>query len=202
MCGSSPLTRGKRGGLGEARQGLRLIPTHAGKTLRGQRGPRDPEAHPHSRGENIDIIDETPLPEGSSPLTRGKPGPHARRGRDRGLIPTHAGKTRAGSRSMSYPRAHPHSRGENTLQSRYAWRRAGSSPLTRGKPAGGAVIPGGARAHPHSRGENMMQVKGDNGITGSSPLTRGKRPPIFAPRSPPGLIPTHAGKTSVGRCRG
>ena len=95
---------------------VRLIPTHAGKTGWTWRGPPGPQAHPHSRGENIDIIDETPLPEGSSPLTRGKLTNHEKRIITKRLIPTHAGKTPRARLVGGRLRAHPHSRGENPVE--------------------------------------------------------------------------------------
>ena len=93
----------------------------------------------------------------------------------------------------------------------------GSSPLTRAKRrqaidqfdasglipahAGKTRSPNRPRrrggAHPRSRGENRGFVGGDQGRAGSSPLTRGK-PRLRRPRSRSnGLIPAHAGKTSV-----
>ena len=50
--GSSPLTRGKRVMEAWKEQAVRLIPAHAGKTLRGVGRDRDSRAHPRSRGEN------------------------------------------------------------------------------------------------------------------------------------------------------
>ena len=157
---------------------------------------------------------------GSSPLTRGKPGPLTRGGRGRGLIPAHAGKTGTGSPVLVFYRAHPRSRGENTCSSRVISRRVGSSPLTRGKPvklllrgAGHGLIPAHAGktasaspsawttwAHPRSRGENSDTFCGRGPGLGSSPLTRGK--PVVRPRcrGVAGLIPAHAGKTiATGR---
>ena len=92
--GSSPLTRGKRpeGPLGEAGGGL--IPAHAGKTCRSLRERGGGRAHPRSRGENTYQRWGTPRCPGSSPLTRGKLQGPLRRGRQGGLIPAHAGKTR------------------------------------------------------------------------------------------------------------
>ena len=111
--GSSPLTRGKR------RRWLRpwcrggLIPTHAGKTPRWWTCSPSTGAHPHSRGENCAPGEGAHVPQGSSPLTRGKRR-HVRRFLSAmGLIPTHAGKTYVGEDVIFAPRAHPHSRGEN-----------------------------------------------------------------------------------------
>ena len=50
--GSSPLTRGKRSELLQARRGGRLIPAHAGKTWFALDSTLIPSAHPRSRGEN------------------------------------------------------------------------------------------------------------------------------------------------------
>ena len=92
----------------------------------------------------------------------------------------------------------------------------GSSPLTRGKlrwrrnlhhyrrliPAhAGKTSPlttgvADSWAHPRSRGENLKQAARDVNKAGSSPLTRGKRHVRCDGRTPAGLIPAHAGKTS------
>ena len=91
--GSSPLTRGKHFLRGNRNGGERLIPAHAGKTRRPTPYRTAPEAHPRSRGENVEPLDRVAVHEGSSPLTRGKRGPLPRPlGRVR-LIPAHAGKT-------------------------------------------------------------------------------------------------------------
>ena len=51
----------------------------------------------------------------------------------RGLIPAHAGKTRAASRVCIVIGAHPRSRGENRRRRSRLATLPGSSPLTRGK---------------------------------------------------------------------
>ena len=172
--GSSPLTRGKLDVAQLLADGLRLIPTHAGKTP--SRSPRLSlaGAHPHSRGENCSGSSRASISRGSSPLTRGKHRiteiPRVRAG----LIPTHAGKTSASTDRTSQPRAHPHSRGENSPSRPWTIPGRGSSPLTRGKRkveglvgvadrlipthAGKTLTRFAVRrsswAHPHSRGEN------------------------------------------------
>ncbi|ERH20995.1 hypothetical protein HMPREF1980_02433, partial [Actinomyces sp. oral taxon 172 str. F0311] len=70
---------------------------------------------------------------GSSPLTRGKRGARDHRRVQAGLIPAHAGKTARGSPGARSSRAHPRSRGENTVTSVRSTLPSGSSPLTRGK---------------------------------------------------------------------
>ncbi len=201
----------------------RLIPAHAGKTGQGADFDSTCQAHPRSRGENLDLWAQIYLLDGSSPLTRGKPRPEGRQTRRQRLIPAHAGKTSGPCRARARSWAHPRSRGENA---RAAWSfisAAGSSPLTRGKLDGrgggegrGGLIPahagktrwsrgrrGPRRAHPRSRGENVGDPPSNPGLPGSSPLTRGK-PSSACPRGGmSGLIPAHAGKTCPEnrRCR-
>ena len=70
--GSSPLTRGKRQGRVEYSLRVRLIPAHAGKTTPSISRCFSYQAHPRSRGENLDNPEGWPEWLGSSPLTRGK----------------------------------------------------------------------------------------------------------------------------------
>ena len=155
---------------------------------------------------------------GSSPLTRGKRGSFTSCVYRAGLIPTHAGKTARGMWVVVRGWAHPHSRGENMDTFCVGVDFLGSSPLTRGKhlkiisfvfPLG--LIPTHAgkthkkypycemsRAHPHSRGENTSSTLKHAQTAGSSPLTRGKQSVGCSGRNMRGLIPTHAGKTTLG----
>ena len=173
-CGSSPLTRGKRPAVRDDSGRIRLIPAHAGKTVFMIVVVATETAHPRSRGEN-QIYDLGYYRErGSSPLTRGKLAAVAKVLIRRGLIPAHAGKTRAAFWYTSSQAAHPRSRGENSRLLSAQLGRRGSSPLTRGKrwstqrqrrqagliPAhAGKTAPRRQRslpgaAHPRSRGEN------------------------------------------------
>ena len=215
--GSSPLTRGKRDRLWRGVCGVRLIPTHAGKTTPDDPPLHLPPAHPHSRGENNGFEVTTIPVKGSSPLTRGKPGLHAGARRVPRLIPTHAGKTRCIGGQRTRRRAHPHSRGENATVWSASSGYMGSSPLTRGKLVGPSTVrrPGGLIpthagktqvdnhqpthywAHPHSRGENVTRHAARHSHGGSSPLTRGKLIWVRSRMNVGGLIPTHAGKTSL-----
>ena len=131
--GSSPLTRGKRGAVDGGRDGLRLIPAHAGKTQATRRRHQRPRAHPRSRGENSVPFLTRIMDGGSSPLTRGKRTEVHEPPRRAGLIPAHAGKTPRLDPTSCSRRAHPRSRGENPVRSARCWRVGGSSPLTRGK---------------------------------------------------------------------
>ena len=177
--------------------------------------PRPRTAHPRSRGENCTRTGKASQMEGSSPLTRGKPGTAACISAMLGLIPAHAGKTRSISHDSPPSAAHPRSRGENEALAASDATDKGSSPLTRGKRR--AVYPADSRAglipahagkttkrwrccgqpgaHPRSRGENQIQVLKAHLGDGSSPLTRGKRFRAFAKIKAIRLIPAHAGKT-------
>ena len=138
-----------------------------------------------------------------------------------GLIPAHAGKTSRRLSSRSPATAHPRSRGENGYFSLISSASAGSSPLTRGKhrrPEGhvcgrrlipahagktpsSPMTPGAMPAHPRSRGENFSHVIRMSPSAGSSPLTRGKLAVDRRNSHRGGLIPAHAGKTTLTRQR-
>ena len=214
--GSSPLTRGKRGGLSAHQFLVRLIPAHAGKTSGAVAVVGHDGAHPRSRGENFHCSVPLAAVEGSSPLTRGKPWCGVRGGEPGGLIPAHAGKTAGWTSNASRTAAHPRSRGENALILARRRREYGSSPLTRGKrinwqtlqrlvrliPAHAGKTASTPRAgpspaaHPRSRGENSSGQGYTTGEAGSSPLTRGKRLRGRRRRGRGRLIPAHAGKTT------
>ena len=173
------------------------------------------EAHPRSRGENLEETSLLASCPGSSPLTRGKPTEVSRQLSPARLIPAHAGKTNLGCNRCARHGAHPRSRGENRREVSETLARSGSSPLTRGKlgrfavwrfagrliPAHAGKTPGGAggaalwAAHPRSRGENLKPAAEKLEATGSSPLTRGKPLDRSSAWLRTGLIPAHAGKT-------
>ena len=215
--GSSPLTRGKRRARHSCSARRRLIPAHAGKTRVALNQAPFARAHPRSRGENFVRSRARLIGLGSSPLTRGKHDRELRRRHVPGLIPAHAGKTRARRVAGCDRRAHPRSRGENGHQYARSKPQRGSSPLTRGKPAvanfeanAAGLIPAHAGktttitvisqaspAHPRSRGENGGPKAASRSPNGSSPLTRGKPISIISGLVSPGLIPAHAGKTTM-----
>ena len=131
--GSSPLTRGKRWSRQGRGQATRLIPAHAGKTTTSTHDRKRSRAHPRSRGENLGCQRPHRAEVGSSPLTRGKQTGRDGGSRRTGLIPAHAGKTRARPAPGGGSRAHPRSRGENRRGGGLRVCLRGSSPLTRGK---------------------------------------------------------------------
>ena len=188
---------------------------HAGKTRCTAIRRRLTGAHPHSRGENKQLLVTAASQRGSSPLIRGKrvdiP---MERAHDR-LIPAHAGKTTCCRRAKPLEWAHPRSREDNIFIVTPWGQGEGASLLTRGKQAHSlhevvvrGLIPAhagktrgnrgarkGRRAHPRSRGENVLTQQTGYKETGSSPLTRGKRQQDRHRQAAPRLIPAHAGKT-------
>ena len=215
LGGSSPLTRGKPHRDRVLGHEGGLIPTHTRKTSCPDSSPSPTRAHPRSRGENASNFYVPFQSQGSSPLTRGKPGDRASDRLPRRLIPAHAGKTVRFRRLLARSRAHPRSRGENAMYSRARSPSTGSSPLTRGKLIAFDAIASTSRlipvhagkikpkpwnasstgAHPRSRGENFPDDCVHVGVTGSSPLTQGQRARLSGLGLPLRLIPTHAGKT-------
>ena len=172
-----------------------LIPAHAGKTHPMSWRQISSGAHPRSRGENRSPSGVRVGFGGSSPLTRGKLLHQSPPGRDRGLIPAHAGKTSSSPTGSVRCGAHPRSRGENPDRILRAGHGAGSSPLTRGKPW--STVPWRARGGliPAHAGKTSWKLKGKAIVSGSSPLTRGKPCVVITEASPLRLIPAHAGKT-------
>ena len=136
------------------------------------------------------------MKKGSSPLTRGKLRGDNIACRELGLIPAHAGKTPRPITECGLQRAHPRSRGENTIGRKRIQISTGSSPLTRGKPDEAKAWEGWGGLIPAHVGKTEKVTGECYPYPGSSPLTRGKPPSIPRPRSSPGLIPAHAGKTS------
>ena len=132
-------------------------------------------AHPRSRGENPIHTRARLGVAGSSPLTRGKQRVRLQSEEEIGLIPAHAGKTFYNAEALRVYRAHPRSRGENSMMRVRNGTDPGSSPLTRGKRAAldlldclqglipahagkttsSSLSPSSRKAHPRSRGENI-----------------------------------------------
>ena len=129
----SPLTRVKHSLTAPNAPPGGLIPAHAGKTHLRPPKPDRRRAHPRSRGENAQCVDDVGVFTGSSPFTRGKPFCGLSVRACARLIPAHAGKTTDQATPRNTDRAHPRSRGENRLASPMARFTIGSSPLTRGK---------------------------------------------------------------------
>ena len=173
--GSSPLTRGKRSHDLTNYATTRLIPAHAGKTILNARSVPSGAAHPRSRGENLLTQPVKAWVTGSSPLTRGKLRTASSRACQSGLIPAHAGKTRAACQDQRSV--------------------FGLIPAHAGKTWRPPLQVTKSQAHPRSRGENGDGPLGPSRWLGSSPLTRGKQILGVWHSEDLGLIPAHAGKT-------
>ena len=154
-AGSSPLTRGKHPARILRVIAPRLIPAHAGKTVRTSLSSRPSWAHPRSRGENAIPQRGGGTLRGSSPLTRGKPKALRGDAHHDGLIPAHAGKTARPASRLIPGEAHPRSRGENKQAASDIVGAVGSSPLTRGKPGPRDRPPGRFRLIPAHAGKTL-----------------------------------------------
>ena len=218
--GSSPLTRGALQAQ-DRHQGRRgLIPAHAGSTRPSPGRHQRCTAHPRSRGEHCAFEALPKSLKGSSPLTRGALCRCMATSQQPGLIPAHAGSTRAISTSRTRRRAHPRSRGEHNHTVNHLRGGWGSSPLTRGArvavfnaysvrgliPAHAgstpavSTSPGPPTAHPRSRGEHGKAHTLSAVLDGSSPLTRGAGNDLEFEDEYEGLIPAHAGSTVPPCC--
>ena len=111
--GSSPLARGKFYGGESSDYRMRFIPTRAGKMLNRPSRWLWPGVHPHSRGENQQVVACCGGCLGSSPLARGKFGSRPESISLRRFIPTRAGKISTRAEATTTLTVHPHSRGEN-----------------------------------------------------------------------------------------
>ena len=209
--------RGKHGHRRRCRIPRRLIPAHAGKTARAMCGHATCAAHPRACGENGNPVKQRYFARGSSPRMRGKRFHRLGRGLGRRLIPAHAGKTQFFALAMKVKQAHPRACGENCVNSGAPKQRSGSSPRMRGKPrrslridVSTGLIPAHAgktqqalllprlpRAHPRACGENAASAAREKEEKGSSPRMRGKPKQSCFIFSCEGLIPAHAGKTSI-----
>ena len=176
-------------------QSARLIPAHAGKTAQDPYGRETLAAHPRSRGENDTRLIAGMGPQGSSPLTRGKPHTWPAQPVRTRLIPAHAGKTHGSVTSRASTPAHPRSRGENQAGLEIAAVVERLIPAHAGKTSARSPRLMPRAAHPRSRGENLPKDATVREMRGSSPLTRGKHRVNGRVVGAFRLIPAHAGKT-------
>ena len=132
--GSSPLSRGIPRHHRIRQHTQRIIPALAGNTRRGFPGCTSGEDHPRSRGEYKLLLNGFEGFLGSSPLSRGIPGPHQRVRGLRGIIPALAGNTLCSRPVDLTHQDHPRSRGEYPCAPTSSLTLSGSSPLSRGIP--------------------------------------------------------------------
>ena len=213
--GSSPLSRGIPQTPERTPQQGGIIPALAGNTTRNTAPVMRRTDHPRSRGEYQETTNETTVPNGSSPLSRGIRRLWRRHYAIGGIIPALAGNTKGCRWGSGAATDHPRSRGEYWNDDSLLRECQGSSPLSRGIPGclfhdSGIVgiIPAlagntpsstpsttGAEDHPRSRGEYVSWWHGSVRWSGSSPLSRGILYRLFREAGTPGIIPALAGNT-------
>ena len=111
--GSSPHTRGAHKFRYSNGAGRRIIPAYAGSTAHDPGDPSRHTDHPRIRGEHRMLGDDTPLPGGSSPHTRGALSVLTVMLTGRGIIPAYAGSTQLAERGDLTAGDHPRIRGEH-----------------------------------------------------------------------------------------
>ena len=146
--GSSPHTRGARGGGSGQDAGCDIIPAYAGSTPAGRPGRRPRRDHPRIRGEHTGFVPALHAARGSSPHTRGARG-HGFAGLVGGrIIPAYAGSTSASRTSGNTTWDHPRIRGEHSKLQSDRNKLTGSSPHTRGARDGEGAQAAGQRIIP------------------------------------------------------
>ena len=173
-AGSSPPAWGTPRLSLRVRRRVGLIPTCVGNTHAPTRDRCGQGAHPHLRGEHINVGNGSSLRLGSSPPAWGTPRCGFSCSPLNGLIPTCVGNTSGHSMSPWPRRAHPHLRGEHPDKTAIdaiesgssppawgtrftsTWRRSvlGLIPTCVGNTTSLPGFPSLKRAHPHLRGEH------------------------------------------------
>ena len=115
MPGSSPHTRGTRGGCHQSRLGKRFIPAYAGNARKRSARSRGRAVHPRIRGERPQLMTQWPPLCGSSPHTRGTRRCGLCRVRVVRFIPAYAGNASDRLRPIWTGTVHPRIRGERCL---------------------------------------------------------------------------------------
>ena len=130
--GSSPHTRGLRDAVSVSERLSGIIPAHAGFTGCGHWGSSCCWDHPRTRGVYVGLLVSLLVVGGSSPHTRGLPAGPSYGQVEGGIIPAHAGFTRATVYDNLGMRDHPRTRGVYVLLLDVHDVLSGSSPHTRG----------------------------------------------------------------------
>ena len=125
--------RGRLLRLIEHRQGARLTPAYAGKTLLRSRGGERDRAHPRVCGEDVACSTSPIALHGSPPRMRGRLHRRPERRRRAGLTPAYAGKTTRRPHAPTTSPAHPRVCGEDATRGRHARLSEGSPPRMRGR---------------------------------------------------------------------
>ena len=166
----------------------------------------------HKGGQSFDCRQQ-----GSSPRMRGTQLTNRTATCTPGIIPAHAGNTPSMRSSMARVRDHPRACGEHALDWESQDNPQESSPRMRGTQyvrvrhvGGDGIIPAHAgntlpaatsedmsRDHPRACGEHSSLCQMHATMVGSSPRMRGTPVVFAAVRTEHGIIPAHAGNTSL-----
>ena len=153
--------------------------------------------HPRTCGEHILIPSFCWCEKGSSPHMRGTRSYGDTGARTLGIIPAHAGNTGAFTRTERDFGDHPRTCGEHgtrtNINDMLKWiipAHAGNTPFGKSGVAR-------HRDHPRTCGEHLRYMVLDSVCGGSSPHMRGTLERRINDVHGPGIIPAHAGNTSV-----
>ena len=197
--GSSPHTRGALS-LGPATlRRRRIIPAYAGSTRRRSPASAARADHPRIRGEHVTMSLSGSCMSGSSPHTRGAPGPDRTEPGKHRIIPAYAGSTPR-PRAVRMGRLdHPRIRGEHLHGGETVCKTIRIIPAYAGSTRRFGWLCGGHADHPRIRGEHASSSLHIFMHLGSSPHTRGARQLLRTDAFGRGIIPAYAGSTSPER---
>ena len=215
--GSSPRMRGSQRIAGNLELLLGIIPAHAGLTEAVQRREEELRDHPRACGAHVRRRAVEFRGRGSSPRMRGSLDIYTALNEMKGIIPAHAGLTTAGHAQGCHGRDHPRACGAHPAGEAHCRNALGSSPRMRGSPALTAssvrrtgIIPAhagltsthrpqchGCRDHPRACGAHKKHEIRKNAYKGSSPRMRGSLNRAVDELIDIGIIPAHAGLTSI-----
>ena len=133
--GSSPRMRGKPAHVEVGTAGHRIIPAHAGQTIRLEKITRCAMDHPRACGANARACGVRAQGGGSSPRMRGKRAGFQSVAPPARIIPAHAGQTATCPTSTCPTTDHPRACGANRDDTAHDDGPFGSSPRMRGKPS-------------------------------------------------------------------
>ncbi len=196
-----------------------IIPAHAGNSCGACVWAVGSKDHPRACGEQLITTAVEKQILGSSPRMRGTGTPPERGSKQYGIIPAHAGNSKALVLRFSQGRDHPRACGEQTSYHLYSVLFWGSSPRMRGtedkiqgvhQPEG--IIPAHAgnrwslvhttshaRDHPRACGEQPIALRLSTAGLGSSPRMRGTEDTKMLYWQGTGIIPAHAGNSRKGK---
>ena len=215
--GSSPRMRGTRRNRTYDPFRVRIIPAHAGNTLRMRSRAQPRRDHPRACGEHEECKTILKKCQGSSPRMRGTLATGKKIVVKPGIIPAHAGNTFVLFGCVVVCGDHPRACGEHSMLNAAARASTGSSPRMRGTlnsrffgrqkhgiiPAHagntsyGASLMSRARDHPRACGEHNKHPDRVPPVKGSSPRMRGTRRGTRRQTAQAGIIPAHAGNTGA-----